>query len=44
MDNGEIIAQQEVVIATNDTAETLKEKVLDLEHKLYPKVIKALLS
>ena len=44
MDDGEIIAQQEVVIATNDTAETLKEKVLDLEHKLYPKVIKALLS
>ena len=44
MDDGEIIAQQEVIIATDDTAETLKEKVLDLEHKLYPEVIKALLS
>jgi formyltetrahydrofolate-dependent phosphoribosylglycinamide formyltransferase len=44
IDDGEIIAQQKVIIATDDTAETLKEKVLDLEHKLYPKVIKALLS
>ena len=44
MDDGEIIAQQEVIIARDETVETLKKKVLDLEHKLYPKVIKALLS
>ena len=44
MDDGEIIAQQEVVIARDETVETLKKKVLDLEHELYPEVIKALLS
>jgi phosphoribosylglycinamide formyltransferase-1 len=44
MDDGEIIAQQKVIITIDETVETLKDKVLDLEHKLYPKVIKALLS
>jgi formyltetrahydrofolate-dependent phosphoribosylglycinamide formyltransferase len=44
MDDGEIIAQQKVIITIDETVETLKAKVLDLEHKLYPKVIKALLS
>ena len=44
MDAGEIIAQQKVIIAIDETVETLKDKVLDLEHKLYPKVIKVLLS
>ena len=44
MDDGEIIAQQEVTITADETVETLKEKVLDLEHKLYPNTIKALLS
>ena len=44
MDDGEIIAQQKVIITSDDTADTLKQKVLELEHKLYPKVIRRLLS
>ena len=44
MDDGDIIDQQKVIITSNDTADTLKQKVLELEHKLYPKVIKELLS
>jgi phosphoribosylglycinamide formyltransferase-1 len=44
MDDGEIIAQQKVIITSDDTSNTLKQKVLELEHKLYPKVIRGLLS
>jgi len=44
LDDGEIIAQQSVIITSDDTIHTLSEKVLKLEHKLYPKVIKKLLS
>ena len=44
VDDGEIIAQQKVIITSDDTADTLKQKVLELEHKLYPKIIRGLLS
>ena len=44
LDGGEIIAQQKVVIASDDNIDTLREKILEYEHKLYPKVIKTLLS
>jgi phosphoribosylglycinamide formyltransferase-1 len=45
VDEGEIIAQAVVDISQGDTVETLSQKVLDLEHTLYPKAFeKALLA
>ena len=40
-DKGKIIAQEKVEVLIEDTAETLAERVLQLEHTLYPKVIQA---
>ena len=39
LDSGPIIAQEKIKVATNDTAESLEEKIHMLEHQLYPKVI-----
>tara|TARA_B100000795_G_C22629649_1_gene372124 strand:+ start:296 stop:523 length:228 start_codon:yes stop_codon:yes gene_type:complete len=44
LDNGKIIAQQKVAIEASDNASTLREKVLKIEHKIYPETIKLLLS
>lgn len=40
VDTGEILAQEKIAIAPDDTPETLKEKVQALEKKLYPEVIR----
>ena len=42
LDAGEVIIQVTVPIFSNDTAETLKLRVLQAEHRLYPKVIRDL--
>lgn len=42
-DEGEIIAQQKVQTAADENAETLAQKVLQLEHEYYPKAIEKLL-
>jgi phosphoribosylglycinamide formyltransferase-1 len=39
IDHGDIIAQREVAILPNDTAETLHARIQDAEHELYPAVI-----
>ncbi len=39
-DNGSIIAQQKITIEANDTPETLSAKVLIVEHKLLPSVVR----
>ena len=39
MDFGPIIAQVPVLVAENDSVETLAGRILKQEHKLYPKVI-----
>jgi len=44
LDGGEIIAQKKVVITSDDTVDTLRKKILEHEHKLYPNTIKTLLS
>lgn len=41
MDTGPIIAQRPVMIAKEDTYETLAKKIQAVEHELYPQVIKA---
>jgi len=43
-DNGEIILQQKCSISENDTAETLAEKIHQLEYAHYPEVIASLLK
>lgn len=43
-DDGPIIAQAIVPVSDDDTAESLSKKVLKEEHKLYPKVVKQLLT
>jgi formyltetrahydrofolate-dependent phosphoribosylglycinamide formyltransferase len=39
VDEGEVIAQASVAIDTGDTAESLAQKILPLEHALYPKAL-----
>jgi phosphoribosylglycinamide formyltransferase-1 len=39
LDGGEILGQAEVRIEARDTAETLAERVLAAEHRLYPKIL-----
>ena len=43
-DNGEIILQEKCSISENETADTLAEKIHQLEHKHYPEVIASLLK
>ncbi|MBU1953655.1 phosphoribosylglycinamide formyltransferase [Patescibacteria group bacterium] len=40
VDSGEIIAQEKVTLAPDETPQSLKEKVQALEKKLYPEVIR----
>ena len=40
-DHGKIIAQKEVQVRSDDTAETLAERILKIEHELYPQMVKA---
>ena len=44
LDGGKIIEQKEVAILRNDTPKSLSEKILKIEHKLYPEVIKKVLT
>ena len=39
LDAGEVIAQMEVPILADDSDETLEARVLEAEHKLYPKAL-----
>jgi len=38
-DHGPIVLQEQVEVSPSDTAETLAEKVLAIEHRLYPKAL-----
>ena len=39
IDHGKILAQKEVIISPNDTAESLHARIQALEHELYPSVV-----
>ena len=39
-DNGLIILQEKIAVLENDTPKTLAERVLKLEHKLYPEAVR----
>jgi phosphoribosylglycinamide formyltransferase-1 len=42
MDAGPIVAQESIVIAADDTEETLAARVLEIEHRIYPRALRAL--
>lgn len=44
LDGGEVLGQAEVPIFPGDTAETLAERVLAEEHRLYPRIVAEWLS
>jgi phosphoribosylglycinamide formyltransferase 1 len=41
MDSGPIVAQDSVAVREGDTEETLAARVLELEHKIYPRALRA---
>ncbi|HEY5368035.1 MAG TPA: phosphoribosylglycinamide formyltransferase [Hanamia sp.] len=43
-DNGKIIFQESCDVTENDTVESLSEKIHELEHEFYPKIIDRLLK
>lgn len=44
LDDGPILGQARVPILKSDTAESLAARVLEMEHKLYPRVLKSFLA
>lgn len=44
MDTGPIIAQEAVLIEEHDTIETLRAKIQQVEHRLYPQVVNQLIQ
>jgi phosphoribosylglycinamide formyltransferase-1 len=44
VDSGPVIAAERVPVETGDTAATLKERVQAVEHRLLPRVVRALIS
>jgi phosphoribosylglycinamide formyltransferase-1 len=44
LDSGPIVAQEAVPVASSDTPETLAARILDVEHRLYPRAVATLLS
>jgi phosphoribosylglycinamide formyltransferase-1 len=42
MDSGPIVAQQSVPVLAGDTEEALAQRVLEVEHRLYPQALRAL--
>ncbi len=44
LDSGKIILQKKVLINRKDNAKSIEKKVLEIEHKIYPKVIVKILS
>jgi len=39
LDHGPIILQEAVPVAENDTADSLTERILEVEHRIYPKAV-----
>lgn len=40
MDTGPVILQQSVPVSAEDTAESLSQRILEVEHRLYPKAVR----
>jgi phosphoribosylglycinamide formyltransferase-1 len=44
LDSGPIVAQEAVPVLSSDTAETLAARILETEHRLYPRAVRLLLE
>jgi len=44
LDSGPIVAQEAVSVLSSDTAETLAARILEAEHRLYPRAVRLLLA
>lgn len=44
LDSGPIVAQEAVPVVSSDTPETLAARILEAEHRLYPKAVRLLLE
>lgn len=44
IDTGPVIAQEELDVLPNDTRDTLQLRIQEIEHRLFPKVIKELMN
>lgn len=44
LDSGPIVAQEAVAVRSADTAETLAARILEAEHRLYPRAVRAMLQ
>ncbi len=44
LDSGPIVAQEAVKVLSRDTAGTLAERILEAEHRLYPRAVRLLLE
>jgi phosphoribosylglycinamide formyltransferase 1 len=44
LDSGPIVAQEAVEVLSSDTAGTLAERILEAEHRLYPRAVRLLLE
>jgi phosphoribosylglycinamide formyltransferase-1 len=44
LDSGPIVAQEAVPVLSSDTAETLAARILEAEHRLYPRAVRLLLE
>ena len=44
LDSGPIVAQEAVAVLSSDTPETLAARILEVEHRLYPRAVRLLLE
>ena len=44
LDSGPIVAQESVPVLSGDTPETLAARILEAEHRLYPRAVRLLLE
>jgi phosphoribosylglycinamide formyltransferase-1 len=44
LDSGPIVAQEAVPVLPRDTPETLAARILEVEHRLYPRAVRLLLD
>jgi phosphoribosylglycinamide formyltransferase-1 len=44
LDSGPIVVQEAVPVLSTDTAEALAERILEAEHRIYPRAVRLMLE
>jgi phosphoribosylglycinamide formyltransferase-1 len=44
LDSGPIVAQEALCVLSSDTPETLAARILEVEHRLYPRAVRLMLE